>query len=187
MTSSERQAIEEYERRQTLLEPFRRITAEWAVETEHRFQRRIRDLDLVASGDLESDWNVSVIARETGVVVAQFGFDSSGRYHDMRRVQYDTPRPDDAYESWVKSKIEKGQIRYSKLAQRLGVSLSDPRVINDLKYRFAKSTNVSLKRRRWYNKGKEASVNELYDQLSEAMQAVAVSNIKRVTTTPVTS
>lgn len=179
MNAAELQAIAEYEQRQSLLEPFRRITEEWGVETQHAFQRRIREIDLVADGDLETEWNVKVIARDTGVVVASFGFNEYGRYSDMRRVNKSDRIPPDNLEKWVRSKIDKGQIRYSSLAQRLGVSFSDPRVIHDLKYRMAKSERwAPKKRRRWYNKGKEASINELYDQLQEAMLAIVSQGIK---------
>lgn len=182
MTDQEKQAIDDYERRQTFLEPFRRITDEWSVNTTHRFQERIRELDLVASGDLADNWTVSVIARETGVVVAQFGFNEEGRYHDMRRVQYTGPIPVKSLESWVKSKVDQGQIKYSKLATRLGVSFSDPRVIHDLSYRIARATPFQIKRRRWYNKGKESSVNDLYDQLQEAMLAIVSSTTRTALT-----
>ncbi len=179
MTPAEQQAIDEYNQRQSFLEPFRRITETWGVETQHQFQSRIRAIDLVADGDLESEWNVKVIARDTGVVVASFGFNEYGRYSDMRRVDKSDRIPPENLEKWVRSKIEKGQIRYSSLAQRLGVSFSDPRVIHDLTYRMARSEQFApKKRRRWYNKGKEASINELYDQLQEAMLAIVSQGIK---------
>lgn len=185
MNDKEKQAIADYERRQAFLEPFKRITDEWSINTTHRFQERIRELDLVASGDLAEDWTVSVIARDTGVVVAQFGFDEHGRYHDMRRVQYDGPISPARLESWVESKVDQGQIKYSRLASRLGVGFSDPRVIHDLSYRIARSTPFQIKRRRWYNKGKESSVNDLYDQLQEAMLAIVSDNTRKALTAPV--
>jgi hypothetical protein len=179
MTASEKQAIAEYEQRQSLLEPFRRITAGWGVETQHKFQKRIRDLDLVASGDLESEWHVDVIARDTGVIVAQFGFNEDGRYHDMRRVDKSADIHGDAFESWITSKVKQGQIRYSRLAEKLGVAFSDPRVIHDLKWRMARSDTFNTKkRRRWYNKGKEASVNDLYDELQETIMAITLNGFK---------
>ena len=178
MTEAERKAIEEYERRQSFLEPFRRITDEWSVETQHQFQNKIRDLDLVAEGDLESTWNVKVLAKDTGTVVAEFGFDSYGRYHDMRRLNKSEFVPASGMESWVKSKIDKGQIKYSTLEQRLGVRFSDQRVIHDLTYRFARAPFHKRRRRQWYNKNKEASIHDLYDQLYEAGRAIVRESMK---------
>ena len=183
LTADDKKAIAEYEQRQSFLEPFRRITQEWAVDTQHKFQKRIREIDLVAEGDLESTWRVSVLARDTGVVVAEFGFDDYGRYHDMRQLEKSDRIPVDKIESWVRSKVDQGRIRYSTLAERLGLSFSDPRVIHDLAYRFARSARFNRKRRRWYNKGKEASVNKLYDELrAAALAIVAEGNKKELTT-----
>lgn len=182
LSSSDKKALDEYEQQQSFLEPFRRITDEWSVDTQHKFQKRIRDIDLVAEGDLESTWSVKVLARDTGTVVAEFGFDEHGRYHDMRQLEKSDRIHGDAFESWVESKVKKGQIKYSALAERLGVSFTHPRVINDLKWRMARSSKFNRKRRRWYNKGKEASINTLYDELRTAAVAIIAEGNKKALT-----
>lgn len=178
LTDAERASIKEFNQRQAFLAPFKRITDKWAVETQHKFQKRIRAIQLVASGDLESDWSVKVIANETGVIVGEFTFDEHGRLFDMRKVDYSKPRPVKDFIEWVESKVDKRQIRYSDLAERRGLPLTDPRVINDLAYRIARSGKFNPKRRRWYNKGKESSIDDLYDQLSSVMQEIALAGMK---------
>lgn len=179
MTASEQALYDEYLKRQSFLEPFRHIVQGWSVETQHKFQRSIRELDLVAEGDLENDWSVKVIASDTGTVVAEFGFNEYGRFWDMRLLKKSHFIPIDKAKEWVRSKVESGRIEFSTLAERLGVGFTDPRVIHDLAYRFARSPRFNGKRRRWYNKGKTAQVDDLYDQLYEATRAIVREDTHR--------
>jgi len=178
LTDQELKLIEEANNRRALLAPFKRITDQWSVQTTHKFQNRIRDIDLVASDDLSDDWNVRVIAGDTGIVVAEFSFNEYGRFFDMRRIPSSNPPPIAQIEAWVRNKVETGRIRFSTLAEKRGLSFSDPRVIHDITYRLAKSGNFRPSRRRWYNKGKEASINDLYDQLREAMADAVLAGTK---------
>lgn len=174
-------AIEKYNTAQALLAPFKKITDQWAVGTTHQFQSRIREIHLVASGDLDKDWTVKVVAGTTGVIVAEFSFPEYGRLFDMRKVDYTKPVPVAQFFGWVDSKIDKRQIKYSALADKYGYAMTDPRVIHDIAYRVQRSINkrgLNPKRRRWYNKGKEASLNELYDQLQEAMREALIVAMK---------
>lgn len=176
LTEEDKALLRVYSNTQALLEPLRRITEDWSVVVRHKFQDRISKLQLIGTGNLENDWTVSVRAAEGGVIVAEFAFPEYGRLFDMRRVNYQYPPPAEEIEAWVKNKISTGRIKYSKLADRLGVSFSNPRVIHDITFRILRSNKFKLPIRRWYNKGKEASVSDLYDQLQEAMQeAVLVS------------
>lgn len=177
-TDQELEAIRRYNTAQALLAPFKRITEQWGVRTTHRFQERIRALDLVAVGDLEGDWSVQILARETGVVVAEFAFAEYGRLFDMRKVDYTKPMPVADFIPWVESKVDKGQIKYSTIAQKRNLAFTDPRVIHDIAYRIVKSAKFNLKRKRWYNKGKEASLGELYEQLQEAMREALIVGMK---------
>jgi len=180
LTAAEKELVDKYDLNKYLLEPFTRITEQWGVVTQHKFQTRIHDIHLVASEDLENDWSVKVVAGTTGVVVAEFSFKEYGRIRDMRPVDYTKPVP--AFLEWIESKIDKRQIKYSKVAESRGLQYSDPRVIHDLAYRIMSSINkkgVNPKRRRWYNKGKESSLSDLYDKLAEAAQEVAVRVAKR--------
>lgn len=183
LTAKEMQLVKDFESAQALLEPFRRILQGWSVETQHNFQRAIRDLELVASGDLAEEWRVKVLAKGTGVVVTEFVFNEYGRYFDMRGVKYSGRIPAPNLTKWVESKIDQGQIRYSALASRLGVGLRDPRVIRDLTWRMSHNRHT-LPRRQWYNKTKTADINDLYDQLQNAMAEVLIESQRQALTAP---
>lgn len=177
LTDEEKALVAQENYNKWLLEPFTRITDQWGVETQHKFQKRIRDIYLVASDDLENDWSVKVIAGTTGVVVAEFTFKEYGRINEMRRVQYTKDVPPQEFIDWVEYKVQQNRIKYSKLAERRGLQFTDPRVIHDVAYRIIKSINKNGSkhvRRKWYNKGKESSIGTLYDQLFDAAQEVAL-------------
>lgn len=152
--------------------PARRIMSAWGVETTHKFETRIRDVKLVASGSLESSWSFKLVAGTTGVVVGEFSFPGYGRFFDMRKVEYTRQVPIDELKDWVERKADQGRLKFSTLAERRGLSFSDPRVIHDIAWRIARSGKFNIPRKRWYNKGKEASLSQLYDQLAEAFAEV---------------
>lgn len=172
-------AIERYNLSQALLAPFKKEMDAWAVSFVHDRQRKISALNLVSTGDLESDWGIQVRTADEGVVVADFSFPEYGRFFDMRRTSLnnDTRPPFDEMEDWVERNISSGRIKYSALAERLKVSMLDPRVIRDVTWRIARHGKYTNKRRQWYNKGKEASLNDLYDRL----QSIAVRIIGDLT------
>lgn len=178
LTEQEKDTIRAFNDRQALLAPFKRVMEGWSVGVESRFQKRIEQVQLVASGDLSKEWRVQVI-RKDHTVVAEFVFPEYGRLFDMRRVEYKSPpsaKEGSSLYEWVKSKAEQGQIEYSTKADRTGLELTNPKILSDITYRIARSNKFKLPRRRWYNKGKEASIRDLYDQLSDAaLEALAIS------------
>lgn len=187
ITAQEKEAIQRYNTAQAVLEPFKRILDGWTVEVRDKFQDRLSQLDLLATGDLQDNWTISVIARTNGVIVADFSFPEYGRLFDMRRVEYTKPLPwgeDSSLYKWVQSKVEQGQIHYSDLARRRGLHFSDPRVLHDLTYRISRSDKFKLPRRRWYNKGKSASVADLYERLQEAMREAMIAAVRADATRP---
>ena len=174
----EQTALKKYADAQAILQEFEPITKTWAVNTGSKFQQRISNIKLIASGDLESDWSVKVVTIEGGILVADFTFPEYGRIWDMRHPDFNNPAPAAEIEAWVKDKVAQNRIKYSTLATRLGVSFSDPRVIHDLTYRMRRTDRFKHPRRRWYNKGKEASLGDLYDLLAEALSKSTLAGVK---------
>jgi len=181
--ASEAEIIALAERNRRLLDPFKRVMDGWSVEVQHEFQAKISSLSLVATGDLESEWIVKVRADESGVVVAEFAFREYGRMLEMKRINYTGRMLNyDKIHEWVLSKIAAGQIRYSAKAEALKVGYTDPRVVNDLTYRFARARiKTNRKRRQWYNNTKEANIDQLYQRLQDAMAEALLSDLKAVT------
>jgi len=160
-----------YNLSQALLLPFKRELDAWSVSFVHDRRRKIREVDLVSTGDLESDWGIQVRAREDGVVLADFSFPEYGRFFDMRRrrpAEAAGP-PFDEIKDWVERNLQSGRFKYSNLAKARGLAYDDPRVVHDVAWRIARGSKFRSNRRIWYNKGKEASINDLYDRL----QAIA--------------
>lgn len=174
LTDQERALVAQRSFEDAISAPLRRIMGEWGVETTHKFEQRIREVKLVSSGTLESDWNFKLVAGDTGVIVGEFSFAGYGRLFDMRRVGYTRQIPVEEIKEWVEHKVEQGRIKYSTLAERRGLSFADPKVIHDIAWRIARSNQFNISRKRWYNKGKEASLSVLYDQLSEAFAEVVL-------------
>lgn len=189
LTDEEKNLVRQFNNRQALLEPFRRVMDDWSVEYKEAAQSKIAELQLEATGELEKDWTIRVRAGDTGIVVAEFTFPEYGRLFDMRKVNYDKSPPADVIEEWVTHKVQQGRIKYSTYAQKNNLAFTDPKVIHDLTFRFLNAGPFKIKRRRWYNKEKLASVNELYDQLQEVMQDVVLRSAHHdmETPSPVTS
>lgn len=168
-------------RNQRLLGPIKEIMEDWVVEVEHAFQDKIRDVQLIANGRLESDWTVSLVSKSDGVLVAEYAFRQYGRIMDMRSVSYARGgmRNYDKIKEWVEAKVANNEIKYSTLASKLGVQYGDPRVINDLTYRFA-TARTRPKARKWYNSTKEVKIQELYTRLQERIVELVTADIKQV-------
>ncbi|HZV71636.1 MAG TPA: hypothetical protein VFG10_18925 [Saprospiraceae bacterium] len=170
LTENELRLIAEGDARAALLAPFQRILEGWSVELKGKLQKNIVGFKLLASGDLQNEWRIKVLAdSERHQVVAEFIFNSYGRLFDMRRVVYSKRVNIDAMEEWIKSKLTQDpNAFYSERAEQMNLSLTDPRVIRDLAWRVAK-TKTKLPKRRWYNKTKSASLYDLYPLLQAAM------------------
>src|SRR5688572_3771884 len=113
LNPQDKQAIERYNLSQALLQPFKKEMDAWAVSFVHDRQRQISTLDLVATGDLESNWGIQVRTSDEGIVVADFSFPEYGRFFDMRKgsINNDTRPPFEEMEDWVTRKIQAGRIK----------------------------------------------------------------------------
>lgn len=189
LTDEEKELVRKFNNQQALLEPFRRVMEGWSAEYREASQVKISELQLEATGELEDNWTVVVRAADNRRVLAEFTFKEYGRYFDMPRVNYNKTPPKDEIEEWVKHKVEQGRIKYSTYAQKNDLAFTNPKVIHDLTFRFLHAGPFKIARRRWYNKGKLASVNDLYDRLQEAMQEVVLrsAHADMETPSPVTS
>lgn len=114
--------------------------------------------------------------------MAIFEFADYLRYFDMRRVQWGKVANIDALKDWIEKKgvnqfIPKFQQKYGYIPK------SNQTLINKLAWgigiSFKTNGKWSSKRKRWYNKGKEVSINVLYGRLLDQLAKESLDNLKK--------
>lgn len=157
-----------------------KILARWASRLEVVQGAGLRRARARASGDLEKSLNTQVKPSDAalrGVVV--FSFLRYGRFIDMKRLDRRRQLPTDEIEAWIRAKgVEKFKRRFRKLK---GSTEGIPRaqLINMIAWGIVKGRqkNMKHKRKRWYNKRKDAMIYELRDELTELYIEAGVETI----------
>jgi hypothetical protein len=152
------------------------------------FSDAIKRTDLENTGDLLRSLYAKVNAQpQRSIFFMTVFFNTYGRYQDMRR-QYDgNAGGDDMVEElfqWAQregvEKFMKG--KYNELYD--GESLS--RVLNSIAWGIIRKYNQqSPKRRRWYNKTKERSLNKGYRELVQGYSEAMLKQAQRTIEQPI--
>lgn len=133
------------------------------------------------TGEGKVSFDDAVLAQSQGVYNALFEFEQYLRYYDMRKLTWSNVANIDAMKYFVEKKglqnfeaafkekygyIPKDRVQFlNKVAWGIAISFKD-------------RGTWKAKRKRWYNKGKEGSLNILYRQLLDRLSEQSLSTLK---------
>lgn len=122
-----------------------------------------------------------LLANTSSVAEALFEFEQYLRYYDMRKLSWSNVANVDAMEGFVKKKGIENFI--PKFKEKYGfVPRDKTKLINRIAWGIAisykQNTTWRAKRKKWYNKGKELSLNILYRRLQDALSAETLAEMK---------
>jgi len=147
------------------------VLAAWALEF---IQNRVQAAQKLgsASGRGKNSFDYKVIKGEVARVL--FEFEGYMRFQDMRKVRNRGNRPFEDILQYVKDKGVNKFINGFKYK----IPSSNVKLMNQIAWGIVKSKKP-IKRKKWYNKGKEKDIHSLYGRLLAALREHQADTLRK--------
>jgi hypothetical protein len=136
--------------------------------------------DLTGQGKASFDREVQLQA-SNDLAIILFEFEDHLRYFDMRKLRWRKQPPIDVIEDFIK---KKGVSSFTEKFRQINGYLpkSNTKLINKIAWGISISfqrKGWATKRKKWYNRGKEADINSLLTRLMDNLSQEALSGLKK--------